>query len=280
MAPNASIIGEVKLGQNSSIWYGTIVRGDVSIVDIGDDSVVQDLVTIKRAFGDKPIVIGRNVVIGPNCFIGGCTIEDFAYVGMGSSIGDNAVISSYAVLAAGAVVEKDAKVPSGQVWAGSPAKYLRDVTPDEREAIREHHVELKNLAAVHSEENEKTFQMVFRDNYLKERSYYMSWNDTLQEKLETLGFMDHGIDQPEIEKVRGSEYANMHLRQTSELYSATSWRPFKEDAAVFPEDWKIYGEDMESYDRAKKIFDQPPKPRDDSPISTLPTDKSPWTRRY
>ena len=268
------------MGQNSSIWYGSVLRGDVSSIEIGDDTVIQDLVTIKRTLGSQIIRIGRGVTIGPNAQIGGSIIEDYAYIGMGSKLTDGVVIESYAVVAAGAVVENNTKVPSGQAWAGSPAKYLRDITPEERESIREHHSEMKSLSSIHSEENEKAFDQVFTDDYMKERSYQMSWSETLHEKLESLGYMDHPIDWSEVERVRGVEYVEMHERYVTEMYSPKTWRPFKEDASVFPEDWKIYGEDMESYDRAKKLFDQPPKPREQMPIPAAPSDQSPWTRRY
>ena len=207
-------------------------------------------------------------------------IEDYAYIGMGSTINDNSVIESYAVIAAGAVVEPGAKVPSGQIWAGSPAKYLRDVTPEERDAISEYHSEMKNLAAIHSEETEKNFEQVFNDQHMKERSYYMTWTENLYERLQALNYIDHPIDHVDIERVKGTEYVKLYDRYVTELYTPKTWRPFKEDSSVFPEDWKIYGEDLESYERAKKIFDQPPKPRDDTGIPLIPKDQTPWTRRY
>jgi hypothetical protein len=83
-----------------------------------------------------------------------------------------------------------------------------------------------------------------------------------------------------VEKVKGYEYNNMYERHVTELYSPKNWKPFKEDAAVYPEDWKIYGEDLESYDRAKKLFDQPPKLRDPTAAPAHRRDESPWTRRY
>ena len=280
VAPSSTLIGDIKLGQNSSIWYGAVLRGDLSPIEIGEDCVIQDLVTIKRATGSQAIRIGRGVTIGPNCFIGGVVIEDYAYVGMGSTLGEGSILHSYAVIAAGAVVEPASEVPSGQVWAGSPAKFLRNITPDEREAIREHHTEMRNLAAIHSEETEKTFEQIFEDEVNKERSYHMNYEENLTMKMESLDYLNHPIDMTEVERVRGSEYAEMHERHITELYVPKSWRPFKEDAGVFPEDWKIYGEDMTAYDRAKKMFDQPPKPRDDTPIPAIPTDQTPWTRRY
>jgi carbonic anhydrase/acetyltransferase-like protein (isoleucine patch superfamily) len=97
------VIGDVKLGQNSSVWYGSVLRGDVSLIEIGDDSIIQDLVTLKRASGEGPVRIGRGVTIGPNCYIGGAVVEDYAYIGMGSFIGDGCVVESYAVLQLGQI---------------------------------------------------------------------------------------------------------------------------------------------------------------------------------
>jgi hypothetical protein len=198
---------------------------------------------------------------------------------MGSSIEDNCVVESYAVIAAGAVLPRNSKVPSGQIWAGNPAKYLRDVTPEERDSIREHHSEVKNLAAIHSEENEKTFEEIFEDEYAKERSYSLTETEAFNEKLETIGYSADPIDITEIERIKEGEYGENRYN-IANAYEPKSWKPFKEDASVFPQDWKIYGEDMESYERAKKIFDQPPKARDESTIPAIPRDQTPWTRRY
>lgn len=268
------------MGQNSSIWYGAVLRGDASSIDIGEDSIIQDRATIKRSKGSEPIKIGRGVIIGPNSYVGGAVLQDFSFIGMGSTVEDSAVVESYGVLAAGGVLRQGSVVLSGQIWAGSPAKYLRDVTAEERESLREYHAELKSLAAIHSEETEKTFEQVYTDNMLKHRSFTMPWRDVLSEKLENLGYNGDYIDHVDVERVKGYEYANMYERYVTDLYTPQNWKPFKEDAAVFPDDWKIYGEDMESYDRAKKLFDQPPKLRDDSLAPAYRRDDSPWTRRY
>lgn len=252
----------------------------MSSIDVGEDSIIQDRVTIKRSQGGEAVRIGRGVIIGPNSYVGGAVLQDYSFVGMGSTVEDSVVVESYGVVAAGAVVRKGSVIPSGQIWAGSPAKYLRDVTSEERESLREYHNELKNLAAIHSEETEKTFEQIFTDDFNKERSFTMPWKDVLAEKFENLGYNADYIDHVDVERVKGYEYASMYERYVTDLYAPQNWKPFKEDAAVFPDDWKIYGEDMESYDRAKKIFDQPPKLRDDSQAPAYRRDESPWTRRY
>ena len=280
VAPNSCIVGDVTLGQNSSVWYGAVLRGDVSQINIGEDSIVQDRATIKRNSGSQVINIGRGVIVSANSTVGGATLQDFSFVGMGSTVEDSVVVESYSVIAAGAVVPAGSVVPSGQIWAGSPVKYLREVTSEEREAIREYHNELKNLAAIHCEETEKTFEQVFEDEFMKDRSMSLTWKQVLAEKLENLGYTNDYMDHTDVERVKGFEYFNMYERQVTELYSPQNWKPFKEDAAVYPEDWKIYGEDMESYDRAKKLFDQPPKLRDTTPSPAHWKDESPWTRRY
>lgn len=275
MAPNASIVGEVSLGKNSSVWYGSVLRGDIAKIEIGEDSVIQDLVTIKGA-----AKIGRSVFVGPNCKLGACTLQDYSFVGMGATVEEGCVIESYGMVAAGAYVPKGTTVPSGQIFAGNPAAYLREVTSEERESVHEHINEMRNLAKIHSEEAEKDFEEVFRDDAARERRFYMNWSESFWEKFEKLGYMDHPIDHYEVEFARGTEYYSMNEREITETYRSESWRPFKEDGAVFPESWKIYGEDTERYERAKRMFEQPNERREEYRPSNIPTDSTPWTKRY
>ena len=116
IAPNATIIGDVHLGQGSSMWHGVIARGDTAQIEIGKNSVIQDLVhvgsTSHRAVGDK-VTIGDSVYVGANAILDACTLESFSYVGMGASVGKGAVIESFAVVASGAQIAEGAVVPSG-----------------------------------------------------------------------------------------------------------------------------------------------------------------------
>lgn len=142
------MIGDVILGPGSSLWHGVIARGDTTPIEIGKNTIVQDLARLgsnTRSAGEK-IVIGDNVYIGPNAKLESCNIESFAYIGMGASIGKGVTIESFAVIASGAVIPDGATVPSGQVWAGTPAKYLRDLTQEEKHLISEHHLEMQQLS--------------------------------------------------------------------------------------------------------------------------------------
>lgn len=161
VAPNASVVGDVQLGSGSSVWYGAVIRGDVNSVQIGSKTSVQDNVVIhvaKHNMGGKalPTLIGDNVTIGPGATIHAATIEDCVVVGMGATIMDGAKVESRSVVAAGALLPPGTVVPTGQVWAGSPAKFLRQLMPDEAEFVSAAAESYLQLAALHAEENAKS----------------------------------------------------------------------------------------------------------------------------
>lgn len=267
------------LGKDASLWYNAVLRGDLNKIEIGSQSIIQDGVVIKPSKG--PTKIGRNVFVGPNSRLGSCTLQDFSFVSMGSVVDDDCVVESYGMLAAGSTLQKGARVPSGQIWAGNPATFLREVTAEERESITEHLSEMRSLAAIHSEETEKTFEQVFKDDALKERQFYLSWSESFWEKFERLGGLDHPVDSQEPEVVKNMEYFNIFDRERTHVYDDKSWKPFTEDAAVFPESWKIYGEDMNRYERAKKMFEEPTPQRPLEYEDTLaPQESTAWVKRY
>lgn len=173
VAPNATVIGDVRLGEGASIWHGVIVRGDTMQVSIGKNSTIQDLTRIgsnSQQTGGQ-VIIGENVQVGPNVQLDACTLEDNSFVGMGATIQHGATVSSFSVVSAGAVVTEGTTVPSGQIFAGAPARYLRDLTQEEKHLISEHKMEMQQLAQVYSEETEKTFRDVLNseDDYMKYR---------------------------------------------------------------------------------------------------------------
>ena len=145
IASNAIISGDTVIGKNSSVWYGCVIRGDVAKIRIGNCTNIQDntVIHVTRAHhltnktGDDggPTIIGNNVTIGHNAVIHACIIEDNAFIGMGSIIMDLVRIESFALIAAGAVVTPGKIVKSGQIWGGNPAKYMRDLTKEEKEYI-------------------------------------------------------------------------------------------------------------------------------------------------
>lgn len=171
VAPNATVIGDVKLGEGASLWHGVVVRGDTAAVTIGKNTTVQDCTRIassRRGKGDA-IKIGENVYVGANVSLDACTLEDNSFVGMGSTVKRGAKVEPFAVVSAGAVVEEGTVVPSGQIFAGAPAKYLRDLTQAEKHLMSEHKLEMQQLSQIYCEETELTFREIInrRDELIK-----------------------------------------------------------------------------------------------------------------
>jgi carbonic anhydrase/acetyltransferase-like protein (isoleucine patch superfamily) len=136
IAENAVIIGDVEIGPDSSIWYGVVIRGDVNKIRIGANTNIQDGTVIHvDAQGEHwegiPTLIGDNVTVGHKALLHACLIESNAFVGMGSIVLDGAVVEEGAMLAAGAVLTPKKRIPKGQLWAGAPAKYFRDLTKEQ-----------------------------------------------------------------------------------------------------------------------------------------------------
>ena len=127
IAENATLTGDVVIGNKCSIWFNAVVRGDVHYIRIGDNVNIQDGVIIHCTYQKAPVTIGNNVSIAHGAIVHGCTIEDNVLIGMGAIIMDGAVIESNSVIAAGAVVSKDTIVRSGSVYAGVPAKKIKTV---------------------------------------------------------------------------------------------------------------------------------------------------------
>lgn len=122
LADNATITGDVVMGDHCSVWFNAVVRGDVHAIRIGNKVNIQDGVIIHCTYQKAPTTIGNNVSIAHNAIVHGCTIHDNVLVGMGSIIMDNVVVESNSIIAAGAVVSKGTVVESGSVYAGVPAK--------------------------------------------------------------------------------------------------------------------------------------------------------------
>ncbi len=130
IADNAAIIGNVEMGNDCSIWFGAVLRGDVHYIKLGNNVNVQDNATIHATYKKSPTNIGNNVSIAHNAVVHGCTIKDNVLIGMGACVLDDAVIESNSIIAAGAVVTKGTIVESGSVYAGSPAKKIKEISPD------------------------------------------------------------------------------------------------------------------------------------------------------
>lgn len=130
VAENATIVGEVTMGNSCSIWFNAVIRGDVHFIKMGEKVNVQDGAVIHATYQKSPTTIGNNVSIGHNAIVHGCTIHDNVLIGMGSIVMDDCVIESNSIIAAGAVVTKNTRVESGSIYAGVPAKKVKDISQE------------------------------------------------------------------------------------------------------------------------------------------------------
>ena len=127
IAPNATIVGKVTMGDECSVWFNAVVRGDVNEIVMGDKVNVQDGACIHCTYQKTKTIIGNNVSIGHNAIVHGCVVEDNVLIGMGAIVMDNAVIGHNSIIAAGAVVLENTIVPPNTVFAGVPAKKVKDI---------------------------------------------------------------------------------------------------------------------------------------------------------
>ncbi|TQD88783.1 hypothetical protein C1H46_025672 [Malus baccata] len=202
VAPSASIIGDVQVGRGSSIWYGCVLREtvdllhlnisactvkfrvetrsniqiicDVNNIVVGSGTNIQDnsLVHVAKSnLNGKvlPTIIGDNVTVGHSAVIHGCTVEDEAFVGMGATLLDGVVVEKHAMVAAGSLVRQNTRIPSGEVWAGNPAKFLRKLTDEEKAFISQSATNYTNLAQVHAAENVKSFDEIEFEKALRKK---------------------------------------------------------------------------------------------------------------
>jgi len=135
LADNATVVGEVVMGDNCTVWFNAVVRGDVHSITIGDNTNIQDGAVIHCTYQKAKTVIGNNVSVAHNAIVHGCTIGDNVLVGMGAIVMDNAVIGENSVIAAGAVVLAGTVVEPGSIYAGMPAKKVKAITDEMKEVI-------------------------------------------------------------------------------------------------------------------------------------------------
>lgn len=160
IAPNATIVGDVVMGEDCSVWFNAVIRGDVNYIKIGNKVNVQDGAVIHCTYQKNPTIIGNNVSIGHNALVHGCTILDDVLIGMGSIIMDRCIIHSNSIIAAGAVVLEGTVVEAGTVYAGVPARKVKDIS---EELI---HGEINRIA----------------NNYIKYASWFSEHNEVKSEK--------------------------------------------------------------------------------------------------
>jgi carbonic anhydrase/acetyltransferase-like protein (isoleucine patch superfamily) len=132
---SAQIIGDVILGENSSVWMNAVVRGDVHSIRIGANSNVQDCSVLHGMRDKYPVIVGDWVTIGHNATVHGCVVEDACLIGMGATVMNNARIGEGSIVAAGAVIAENSVIPPRSLVAGVPGKVHRELTPDDREMI-------------------------------------------------------------------------------------------------------------------------------------------------
>lgn len=130
VAPNATIVGDVQMGDDCSIWFNAVVRGDVNKIRMGNKVNIQDGACVHCTYQKTETILGNNVSVGHNAIVHGCNIEDNVLVGMGAIVMDNVHIGSGSIIAAGAVVLEGTRVPAGSIFAGVPAKKVKDVSPE------------------------------------------------------------------------------------------------------------------------------------------------------
>ena len=144
IAENATIVGDVKMGDDCSIWFNAVVRGDVNSILMGNKVNIQDGAVIHCTYQKTKTIIGNNVSIGHNALVHGCTLEDNVLIGMGAIVMDNVYVEKNALIAAGAVVLENTRVESGSIYAGISAKKVKSLSPetfaDQNERIANNYV--------------------------------------------------------------------------------------------------------------------------------------------
>ena len=130
IAPNATIIGDVVMGNECSVWFNAVIRGDVNSIRIGNKVNIQDGAVLHCTYQKTKLNLGNNVSVGHNAIVHGCDVKDNVLIGMGAIIMDNCVIGSNTIIAAGSVLKEGTIVPSGCIYAGVPAKKVKDISEE------------------------------------------------------------------------------------------------------------------------------------------------------
>lgn len=137
LAHGACIIGDVVIGDHCSVWFNAVLRGDVNSIRIGNNVNIQDGAVLHTLYGKSTVEIGNYVSLGHNVIVHGARIEDYALIGMGAVVMDNAVVGTGSIVAAGAVVLAGTQIPPYTLWAGTPAKLIKEVAPQQSEEINQ-----------------------------------------------------------------------------------------------------------------------------------------------
>lgn len=130
LAETATLIGDVQMGDDCSIWFNAVLRGDVNFIKLGNKVNIQDNAVVHCTYQKYPTTIGNNVSVGHSAIVHGCTIQDNVLIGMGAIVMDDCLIESHAIIAAGAVLTPHTHVKTGELWAGVPARKIKEVSED------------------------------------------------------------------------------------------------------------------------------------------------------
>lgn len=133
LADNCVVLGEVEMGDDCSVWFNAVVRGDVHYIKIGNKVNIQDNAVLHCTYEKAPLTIGNNVSIGHSAIVHGCTLEDNVLIGMGAIVMDHAYVEKNSIIAAGAVVLENTRIESGSIYAGVPAKKVKELSPEQFE---------------------------------------------------------------------------------------------------------------------------------------------------
>jgi len=149
IAPEAAVIGDVKIGRGSSVWFHCVVRGDVHSIEIGENTSVQDHSVLHVTGGKFALRIGNHCTLGHRVTVHGCTLKDYAFLGIGSTALDGSVIEEFGLLAAGSLLPPGKVVPARMMAMGTPAKVVREITAEEEEMIKAIPLKYRDLKDVY-----------------------------------------------------------------------------------------------------------------------------------
>ena len=137
LADNSTIVGDVTMGDNCSVWFNAVIRGDVNYIRIGDNVNIQDGVVVHCTYLKAGTTIGNNVSIGHNALVHGCTLKDNTLIGMGAIVMDHAIVEEYTIIAAGAIVLENTVCESGFIYVGAPARKIKPISDEQRALLKQ-----------------------------------------------------------------------------------------------------------------------------------------------
>jgi len=235
------------------------------------------------------VSIGDNVFVGPNSTLDSCKLDSFSYVGMGASVGADCHVESFGVVAAGAALPAGTTVPSGQIYAGSPAKYLRDLTQQEKHVIGEHHLEMQQLAQVYYENCELSHRDQLDQFDRLARYFFSDPQEKVEDKTVEIGMPQTHEDFEHMENrvyhdyVSSADY-DLHQHALEHDYHKRTWVPYEQDMSQYPEVFRKYQENYDKFEQAKTRFENedPVQASGDTPLKRQSKihSQEPWEAKW